>query len=229
MFHKVTADPAQVPGSVASSIEVMCLRQGLQAGTVDYIVAPDAFRTDVFEIRSYRPGDGALLREATVSSYEHLRQFMPWATDSQTEEEAEHLARQFHGRYLLATDFVLAIFRPDGKELFGGCGYHLREGGLEARNAELGMWIRQSRAGQGLGTAALEALLAWGFTEWPWQRLSWRCDTNNTVSLHVAEKAGMRQEGVLKSHMLAPDGSRRDTACYALTRAEWTDSQVARS
>lgn len=186
-----------------------------------YLAAPDRYADEALVIRSYRPGDGPRLNEATLSSYEHLKTFMPWATREQTPEQAEHLVRQFRGRYLLATDFVLAIFSPDESELVGGCGYHLREGALDGGNAEIGMWVRQSRAGAGLGTAALRALLRWGFTEWPWRRLSWKCDRRNLASIRVAEKAGMAREGVLRANEDAPDGTRRDTVCYAMLRDEW--------
>jgi RimJ/RimL family protein N-acetyltransferase len=147
---------------------------------------------------------------------------MPWATDRQTEEEAERLAREFRGRWLLARDFVIGVFSPDGSELMGGCGYHLREGGLGVRAAEMGMWIRASRAGQGIGTRVLRALLRWGFSDdWPWERLTWRCDARNLASTRIAEKAGMRREGVLRGQLVEPDGGCRDTVCYALLRGEF--------
>ena len=84
------------------------------------------------------------------------------------------------------------------------------------------MWVRASMAGRGLGGRFLHALLQWGFTEWPWLRLSWRCDTRNKASIRVAERAGLKREGTLRSHLIAPDGQRRDTACFAILRDEWT-------
>jgi RimJ/RimL family protein N-acetyltransferase len=104
-----------------------------------------------------------------------------------------------------------------------GTGYHLREGPLQSGNAEIGMWIRAGSAHQGLGTRVLQALLRWGFAEWPWQRISWRCNGTNLASQRVAERAGMRKEGVLRSHRVTPDGSREDTVCYAALRGEWLE------
>lgn len=189
---------------------------------MDYLAAPDRIATERFVLRSYEAEDGPLLREATTSSYDHLAPWMPWAVRDQTPREAEQLVRSFRGRYLLAQDFVLGIFAPGGEELWGGAGFHLREGGLEVASAEMGMWVRASRAGQGLGTEVLRALLAWGFEEWPWQRLVWRCDAQNHASRRIAEKVGMQAEGVQRSHMLDPRGARRDTASYAALRGEWT-------
>jgi RimJ/RimL family protein N-acetyltransferase len=187
----------------------------------DYILAPERFEADGFLLRSYLPGDGPLLAEATNSSYEHLRTFMPWAREDQSDAEAEQLARRFRGEWLRGENFVIALLAPDESEVWGGGGFHLREGGPETRNAEMGMWVRASMAGRGLGGRFLHALVAWGFTEWPWLRLSWRCDTRNKASIRVADKAGLKREGTLRSHLIAPDGQRRDTACFSILRDEW--------
>jgi RimJ/RimL family protein N-acetyltransferase len=186
-----------------------------------YIAPPDRHEQERFLLRSYQPGDGARLTEAVDASYEHLATFMPWATPHQSVESSEQLRREFRGSWLLAADFVLGIWEPDGSRLLGGCGYHLREGALALRNAEVGLWIRADAAHRGLGTAVTRALLGWGFTEWPWLRLSWRCSSANLASQRVAEKAGLRREGVLRSHAVDPDGQRRDTVCYAMLREDW--------
>lgn len=186
--------------------------------TMSYITAPERFETDEFVLRSYLPGDGPAMQDATNSSYEHLKTFMPWACDDQTSEEAEQLVRQFRGRWLLSQEFVVALFSRDESQLLGGGGFHLREGSLATKSAEIGMWIRASSAGHGVGTSFLTALIEWGFTAWPWERLSWRCDSRNLASIRIAEKAGMQAEGVLRSHKFAPSGERRDTSCFAILR-----------
>jgi RimJ/RimL family protein N-acetyltransferase len=187
--------------------------------------APERFQGEGFLLRSYHPGDGAQLSEAVTSSYEHLKTFMPWAKAEQSVDFSEQRCRAFRGKWLLAEDFVIGIWEPDGSRLLGGCGYHLREGGLALCNAEIGMWIRADAAGRGLGTAVLSGLLRWGFTEWPWQRLSWRCSSANVASQRTAEKNGMLREGVLRSHAIDPDGARRDTHCFALLREDWLRQQ----
>lgn len=181
--------------------------------------APTEYAAEGFTIRAYRPGDGLALQVAVNSSYEHLKPWMPWATTNQTLEESEEKCRRFAAEYLLNENFVLGVWVGD--ELAGGTGFHLREGPLEWRNAEIGMWIRASDAAQGLGTRVLGALLAWGFEEWGWERLSWRCDTRNGASVRVAEKNGLRLEGTLRSDALDTEGRRRDTYVFAILREEW--------
>ena len=185
--------------------------------------APERSVTPAFVLRRYMPGDGAALSEAVNSSYSHLKTFMPWATPSQSVEISEKLVRDFSGRWLCGTDFVIGIWTHDEKRLLGGCGYHLREGPIELGNAGLGMWLSAAVANRGLGTDVLKSLLRWGFSDLPWLRLSWRCSGATKASLRVAEKAGMVREGILRSNAVDPDGTRRDTYCYAALRGEWKE------
>jgi RimJ/RimL family protein N-acetyltransferase len=188
--------------------------------------APATYAAADFVIRSYRPDDWQALRQAHVASYEHLRPWMPWATPDPSPHELEALCRRFAARYLLGEEFVLGLWMGD--ELVGGTGFHLRGGPLESGNAEIGMWIAASRAGRGLGTRALAAMLAWGFTEWPWYRLSWHCDTRNHASARVAEKNGLVCEGTLRSDAYDVAGKRHDTHIYAILRPEWEVRTTAR-
>lgn len=182
--------------------------------------APERCATPQFVIRMYRPGDGPLLNEAVNASYDHLRRFMPWAKPYTSPDESEALARRFCAHYLTNHDFVLGIFSPDESRLLGGTGYHLRGKALDEHVAEIGMWIRSDVAGQGIGTAALRALLRWGFTDWSWQRIEWHCDAENTASARCAEKAGMKQEAHLRSYRVDHHGNRCDMLIYAMLRDE---------
>lgn len=188
---------------------------------MDLFFAPERHQADGFVLRSYDVGDGPAIAAALNESYEHLRPWMPWAVPEQSIETAEATARRFRARYLLSEDFVIAVFSNDARELLGGSGFHLREGPVSSRSAEIGMYIRQSAAGQGLGTRVLTAMLHWGFSSWPWRRLAWRCDQSNFASMRVAQKAGVRLEGVLRGQAAEVGEGRRDTACFALTRADW--------
>lgn len=188
---------------------------------MEYLVAPERRVGDGFVVRSYAPGDGALVMEAVNTSYGHLKSWMRWARPDVSVEDSERLVREFRGRYLLAQDFTLGIFSCDETRQLGGTGFHLREGPLGARCAEIGMWIRGSEAGKGLGTRVLQTLVSWGFEEWPWLRLSWRCDVRNVASARTAEKAGMHLEGVLRGQPAEVGEGRRDTACYGITREQW--------
>jgi RimJ/RimL family protein N-acetyltransferase len=187
--------------------------------TQTFFSAPASITADGMTIRAYQPGDGPELRVATTSSYEHLRPWMPWATPEDSVEAAEARCRRFAAHYLLNEDFVLGIWV--GAELAGGTGFHLRGKPLDLRSADIGMWIRASYAGQGLGTRALKLMLKWGFEEWGWERLTWHCDTRNLASASVARKNNMTLEGTLRSDTFDVEGQRRDTYVFAMLRGEW--------
>ncbi len=171
------------------------------------------------QIRMYRLEDAAVATEAISESYEHLRPWMPWARPDQTQEHTEAFLRQAIANHLLGTDFTLSVW--DGEEFIGATGFHLRVGPIEWKCAEIGMWIASRHAGKGLGTLALQAMLEWGFGEWGWERLIWKCDSKNLASARTAEKAGMTREATFRSDALGVDGNRRNTHQYALLKTEF--------
>ncbi|HEX2871890.1 MAG TPA: GNAT family protein [Polyangiaceae bacterium] len=196
-----------------------------ELGSMGHWFAPERYEAPDFVLRSYDAGDGSLVAAATRESYEHLRPWMSWATEEQSVDDAEISARRFRAKYLTNEDFLIGAFSRDGARLLGGTGFHLREGPLSGGCAEIGMWVRASEAGRGLGTRLLGAMLSWGFSEWPWLRLAWRCDDRNRASMRVAEKCGLRLEGLLRGQAAEVGGGRRDTASFAITRDEWLARQ----
>jgi len=182
--------------------------------------APEKLITATFTIRCYMPGDGALLADAVNTSYDHLKTFMVWAKPHTEVVETERSVRRWRAQYLLNENFTLGIFTPSGKRLLGSSGFHLREGDLENGAAEVGMWLRADAVGQGLGTRVLRGLLDWGFSAWPWERITWHCAARNIASRRTAEKAGMHYEGCMRAvHRLA-DGTREDSLCFSALRGE---------
>lgn len=189
----------------------------------DYFIPPEIVKTDDYVVRSYLPGDGELLSKALNASYEHLSPWMPWAKPHTMVGDAERTARVFRARYLTNREFVLAILDSDQTQWLGSSGFHLREGSLDNRAAEIGMWIHAGYAGQGLGTRVLCTILAWGFSAWPWERLSWHCSARNQASRRTAEKARMTLEGTLRALHRLDDGSREDDLVFSALRAEWVN------
>jgi RimJ/RimL family protein N-acetyltransferase len=191
--------------------------------TDDEFSPPERYESVRFVIRSYFPDDAPLCAEALNASYDHIAPFLTWARPYTSVKEAKRIARTFRERYVLNQDYILAVLNPDETLWLGSSGYHLREGGLENQSAEIGMWIRKDASGQGLGTLLLCDLLTWGFSEWPWERLSWRCNARNIASRRTAEKAGMVLEGRLRAYYRQANGSRDDMLCFSALRSEWRD------
>jgi RimJ/RimL family protein N-acetyltransferase len=74
---------------------------------------------------------------------------------------------------------------------------------------ELAYIVAPDARGRGLATAAVRLVSAWAVRHLIAQRLQVRVDPDNDASLAVAEKAGFRREGVLRSAIVVR-GSRSD-------------------
>jgi RimJ/RimL family protein N-acetyltransferase len=90
----------------------------------------------------------------------------------------------------------------------------------QSKNASIGYWCAAEARGRGLTTRALRLVCEWGLDELELERLELITDPDNVASQRVAEKVGFRREGVLRSHLLHPDGRRRDSVMFSLLPGE---------
>jgi RimJ/RimL family protein N-acetyltransferase len=88
------------------------------------------------------------------------------------------------------------------------------------RTGHVGYWCATEARGRGVVTRALRLVSRYGFEELGLQRLELITDPENIASQRVAEKAGYRREGVLRSHLDHPDGRRRDSVMFSLLPGE---------
>jgi len=80
---------------------------------------------------------------------------------------------------------------------------------------EIGYWCAAEARGRGVATRALRRICVYAFEHLGMGRVELAVDPDNAPSRRVAEKAGFVQEGVLRSHLLHPDGRRRDSVLYS--------------
>ena len=177
-------------------------------------------------IRCWEPRDAPLLKDAVDSSLEHLREWMPWAHDEPQElEQKADLLRRFRGNFDLGQDFVYGIFSADESEALGGTGLHTRTG---EGAFEIGYWVRASRVGQGIATAATAALTQVGIRLGGADRIEIHVDPANELSCRIPRRLGYHEEGVLRRRLPAPDGSpRRDAVIFSLLAEELDTSPAA--
>ncbi|HEY2371330.1 MAG TPA: GNAT family protein [Gaiellaceae bacterium] len=85
---------------------------------------------------------------------------------------------------------------------------------------EIGYWMRSDERGRGVMTRALRLAARWALDDGA-ARVQLRADVENLASRRVAEKAGFKLEGVLRSaHWNARLGRRQDWAMYSLLPGE---------
>jgi RimJ/RimL family protein N-acetyltransferase len=85
--------------------------------------------------------------------------------------------------------------------------------------AEVGYWVARELWGQGIGTAALRAILAWGFDTLGLHRIEAHHFGENPASGRIMIKAGMRHEGRVREPIFR-DGVPRDLELYGMLRSD---------
>ena len=90
------------------------------------------------------------------------------------------------------------------------------------RRVEIGStWIRDDVQRTPLNTEAKRLLLAHAFDTLRCIAVEFRTHAMNFQSRAAIERLGAKLDGVLRAHMVMPNGSLRDTAVYSVTAAEW--------
>ena len=182
--------------------------------------------TERLVLRCWEPADAQALKDALDSSLDHLRPWLPWArNEPQSVEEKVQLLRKFRGNFDLGQDFVYGIFSSDEAEVVGGTGLHPRVG---AGALEIGYWIRESRAREGLASEATAALTRVAFEICGVDRVEIRVDPANEPSMGVPRKLGFDEEARLRRRLAVEEGEApRDVVIFSLFRGELAGTPVA--
>jgi RimJ/RimL family protein N-acetyltransferase len=88
-------------------------------------------------------------------------------------------------------------------------------------------WYAASAQRTALNTDVKLQLLAHAFDVWAVLRVTLKTDARNLASRTAIERIGGRFEGIRRVHVLATDGSLRDSAYYSITRDEWPAARAA--
>jgi ribosomal-protein-alanine N-acetyltransferase len=96
-----------------------------------------------------------------------------------------------------------------------------------ARSAQVGYWVDEACAGQGVIPTVLAMAVDHCFSVIGLHRLEATIRPENQASRRVVEKLGFREEG-LRRRCLHIDGAWRDHLCYALTAEEVAGGLMAR-
>ncbi|MDF1522224.1 MAG: GNAT family protein [Trueperaceae bacterium] len=146
----------------------------------------------------------------------HLRPWMPWAGDQDLDATRGFL----EGRALPA------LARGEGVDggiwwrgrLVGAAGIH--SWSQRPRRGSVGYWLGADAQGRGIATRVTRALLAKAFDDLGTERVDLRAAVGNAPSRAVADRLGMRFEGVLRRELPVAAGY-ADMAVYAFSVAEW--------
>ena len=93
---------------------------------------------------------------------------------------------------------------------------------LSFETTQLGYtWYSKEVWGTGLNQHCKYLLLQFAFDQMGFKRVEFRADNDNKRSITAMQKIGCTIEGVLRSHLPKPDGTRRDSIVLSITKEEW--------
>jgi len=172
--------------------------------------------TERLLLREFSRDDWQSVHEYAVDP--EVYRYMPWGPNSEDE------TRAFVERAIASSladprlRFELAVTLAEDGRLVGGAG--IRAADADFRVADMGYCLRADAWGEGLGTEAAVGLVRFGFEQLHVHRIWATCDSENTRSAHVLEKAGMALEGTLRDDTWLR-GRWRSSRVYSILKPEW--------
>ena len=102
----------------------------------------------------------------------------------------------------------------------------------ENRQREIGYtWLARSVQRTAINTEAKYLLLRHAFEDCGCIRVEFMTDILNERSRAAILRIGAKQEGILRNHMIMPNGRYRDSVCFSIIESEWPivkESLIAR-
>ncbi|MGF1428675.1 GNAT family N-acetyltransferase [Kitasatospora sp. LaBMicrA B282] len=149
----------------------------------------------------------------------NLDRFISFASLSTDPDSARATLQRYADMAAAGTGRILGIWL-DGT-LVGGVMFF----NLDARHlhCEIGVWAEPAGEGLGLISAGVRQLLEHVVVERGMQRAEWFSSTANARSRAVAQRVGMRLDGVLRSYYLH-NGVRHDKEVWSILADEWLAS-----
>lgn len=142
-----------------------------------------------------------------------------WYTSVPTPEGMEAEIDRRLGLQAQGSMLPFAVIAPDGRAV-GMTTYMNID--ADNRRVEIGStWYAPSVQRSPLNTQAKRLLLAHAFEVLDCIAVELRTHRLNTQSRRAIERLGAQLDGILRAHMISPNGTLRDTAVYSITAADW--------
>jgi RimJ/RimL family protein N-acetyltransferase len=124
------------------------------------------------------------------------------------------------------TAYPFVVFDKQLNKYVGSTRFYDIQLGFET--TQLGYtWYSKEVWGTGLNIHCKYLLLQFAFEKTGFKRVEFRADNDNKRSIAAMQKIGCTIEGVLRSHLPKPDGSRRDSIVLSITKEDWEQSVKA--
>lgn len=156
---------------------------------------------------------------AVAGADDSIWQFMPYGLVT-TEEKMRGWVREILSRQARGTDLVFAVIHLETGGAIGSTRYmdiQRQHRGLEIG----GTWYSPAYQRTAVNTECKYLLLAHAFERLGCLRVQLKTDLRNERSQRAIERIGAVREGVLRDHMILPDGYVRSSVYYSILAAEW--------
>ena len=137
-----------------------------------------------------------------------------------TEQDLKNWIKEILGRQAKGKDLPFSVFQiSSGRAI--GCTRFMNVEAIH-RSLEIGgTWYGRAFQGSGVNAEAKYLLLTYAFETLGCVRVQFKTDARNIQSQRAIERLGAVKEGVLRKHMILPNGSIRDSVYYSILDDEW--------
>ena len=157
----------------------------------------------VVSLEPYRISDIDRLYQAVRESVTEMSPWMPWCHVAYSIEESQAWVESRAEAWKKGTQYDFVITDARDGSFLGGCGLsHIDQAN---QIANLGYWVKTSRAKRGVASAAVRLLAQFGLGKLKLNRIEITAAVGNKASQRVAEKVGARREGILRNRIVVHD------------------------
>jgi RimJ/RimL family protein N-acetyltransferase len=172
--------------------------------------------------------DKVILTPITISDTEHLVQYVInepelWQFSLVAIQKPEDLKGYIQAAIdarLSQIAYAFIVFDKTSQSYVGSTRFYDIQ--LPFETTQLGYtWYSKKVWGTGLNQHCKYLLLQFAFEQMHFKRVEFRADNANKRSIAAMQKIGCTVEGVLRSHLPKPDGTRRDSIVLSITKEDW--------
>jgi RimJ/RimL family protein N-acetyltransferase len=122
--------------------------------------------------------------------------------------------------------YPFAIYDKHSKQFAGSTSFMNISN--EHQRIEIGStWLAPEFQRTGLNRVMKFVMLSYAFDTLGFERVEFKTDSRNSQSRTAIKALGALEEGILRNHMIMPDGYRRDTVYFSILRDEWPTLQTS--
>jgi RimJ/RimL family protein N-acetyltransferase len=138
----------------------------------------------------------------------------------ETQEDMHHWVSDLLERQSLGTDLPFAVIHLGTNRAIGATRYlDIRP---QHRSLEIGgTWYAVEFQRTAVNTECKYLLLRHAFEQLGCIRVQFKTDLRNIRSQKALERIGAIKEGILRSHMITPEGTIRNSVFYSILQEEW--------